>query len=235
MPYRRLPKTDQARIRSLKAIVDKSEAKIGEENPVSLNVVYKARNLLSRMEPAQIHYKQCYDAQSISSKKHQQNVKKARMYVSHFIQVFNMSVMRGEIKSVMKEMYGLPKENILPDLISEANLIEWGKKVVDGEQRRIAQGGIALHNPTISKVKVYYDIFVESHERQKNSQKITARSLDSISQMREEADDIILEAWNQIEKHFEVIPSAEKRLDKCREYGVIYYYRKGETEKKLTE
>lgn len=231
MPYRRLPKTDQARIRSLKAIVRKGDSEVEEETPLSLSIIYKARNLLSRMEPAQMHYKQCYDAQSLSSKKHQQNVKKARMYVSHFIQVFNMSVMRGEIKSVMKEMYGLPKGNILPDLISETNLIEWGKKIIEGEQRRTSQGGIPLYNPTISKVKVYYDIFVESHERQKNSQKITARSLDAISQMREEADSIILEAWNQIEKFFEVIVSSDKRLDKCREYGVIYYYRKGEIDK----
>lgn len=231
MPYRRLPKTDQARIRSLKAIVRKGDSEVEEETPLSLSIIYKARNLLSRMEPAQMHYKQCYDAQSLSSKKHQQNVKKARMYVSHFIQVFNMSVMRGEIKSVMKEMYGLPKGNILPDLISETNLIEWGKKIIEGEQRRTSQGGIPLYNPTISKVKVYYDIFVESHERQKNSQKITARSLDAISQMREEADSIILEAWNQIEKFFEIIVSADKRLDKCREYGVIYYYRKGEIDK----
>lgn len=231
MPYRRLPKTDQARIRSLKAIVRKGDSEVEEETPLSLSIIYKARNLLSRMEPAQMHYKQCYDAQSLSSKKHQQNVKKARMYVSHFIQVFNMSVMRGEIKSVMKEMYGLPKGNILPDLISETNLIEWGKKIIEGEQRRTSQGGIPLYNPTISKVKVYYDIFVESHERQKNSQKITARSLDAISQMREEADSIILEAWNQIEKFFEVIVSSDNRLDKCREYGVIYYYRKGEIDK----
>lgn len=31
-------------------------------------------------------------------------------------------------------MYGLPEANVVPDLLSEAALVEWGKKIIEGEQ-----------------------------------------------------------------------------------------------------
>lgn len=48
--------------------------------------------------------------------------------------------------------------------------------------------------------------------------------------MRSEADALILDIWNQVErKYAEVMPN-EKRLELCRAYGLIYYYRTGEKE-----
>lgn len=229
MPYRRLPNTDQARIRALKQAVAKGDSSSVYDLVFSLKTLTEARNLLRRMEGAQEYYKQCYDNQAKSSHKHQANVKIARLYVSHFIQVLNMSVMRGEIKKVHKELYGLPVDNFsVPDLTSEASIVEWGARTIEGEQKRNGLGGIPIYNPTIAKVKVRYDIFMESYERQKNLQAITSRSLDDIASMRPAADEIILDIWNQVEKAFEGVQPAEVRLNKCREYGVIYYYRSNE-------
>ena len=99
-----------------------------------------------------------------------------------------------------------------------------------GESRRISQGGIPIYNPTIAKVRVHYDIFMESYERQRNLQALTARSLETLASMRSEADALILDIWNQVErKYAEVMPN-EKRLELCRAYGLIYYYRTGEKE-----
>lgn len=60
--------------------------------------------------------------------------------------------------------------------------------------------GIPIYNPTIAKVRVHYDIFTDSYDRQKNLQALTARSLDSLSAMRTTADELILDIWNQVEK-----------------------------------
>jgi len=54
---------------------------------------------------------------------HQANVKTARLYISHFIQVLNLAVLRDEIKTSHKNMYGLPEANVVPDLLSEAALL----------------------------------------------------------------------------------------------------------------
>ena len=46
--------------------------------------------------------------------------------------------------------------------------------------------------------------------------------------MRVYADKLILDIWNQVEAKYKDIISNKVRIDKCREYGLIYYYRTGE-------
>ena len=69
---------------------------------------------------------------------------------------------------------------------------------------------------------------MDSYEKQKNFQALTMRSLEALASMRAKADELILDIWNQVEKKFEDITPNEKRLDLCREYGLVYYYRTGE-------
>lgn len=229
MPYRRLPNTDQARIRALKAVVVKGDTYNVYDLAVSLKTLTEARNFLTKFEAAQAYYAECFERQSVAGRKHQANVKTARLYISHFIQVLNLAVIRSEVRTAHKDYYGLDKSNNnVPDLSTESALAEWGRKIVDGESKRISQGGIPIYNPTIAKVRVHYDIFMDSYEKQKNHQALTARSLDVLASMRAEADNLILDIWNQVEKKFEEVVPNEKRLDLCRAYGVIYYYRTGE-------
>lgn len=199
---------------------------------VSLKTLTEARNFLVRFEAAQSYYSQCFERQSLAGHKHQANVKMARLYVSHFIQVLNMAVIRSEIRAAHKAYYGLPANSAnVPDILTESALLEWGRKIIDGEAKRISLGGIPIYNPTIAKVRVHYDIFTDSYDRQKNLQTLTARSLETLSAMRTDADELILDIWNQVEKKYEDVTPNEKRLDLCRDYGVIYYYRTGEKRK----
>ena len=103
-----------------------------------------------------------------------------------------------------------------------------GKKIIEGEQLRTTQGGIPIYNPTIARVKVHYDIFLESYERQKNYQALTNRSLDELASMRDRADELILDIWNQVEAKYQDVTPNDTRLEKCRDYGLIYYYRSSE-------
>ncbi|MDD3038431.1 hypothetical protein [Bacteroides sp.] len=228
MPYRRLPNTDQARVRALKAAVGKGDVYNVRDLAITLNTLFEARNFLRKFETAQVYYMQCYENQSKASRKHQANVKMARLYISHFIQVLNLAVLRDEIKVGHKDLYGLPRVNVVPDLFSEVTLVEWGRKVIEGEQQRIAQGGIPIYNPTVARVKVHYDIFLDSYERQKAYQALTNRSLEQLASMRERADELILDIWNQVETKFQEVTPNEDRMEKCRDYGLVYYYRSGE-------
>lgn len=229
MPYRRLPNTDQARIRALKTAVGKGDVADIRDLPISLNTLSEARNYVRKFELAQNYYLQCFECQAAASRKHQLNVKTSRLYVSHFIQVLNMAVIRAEIKEVHKKLYGLATNDFtVPDLTSEAAIAEWGQKVIEGERKRTSQGGIPVYNPTIAKVKVHYDIFMDSYDRQKGLQALTIRSLETLAAMRAKADALILEIWNQVEARFQDVLPNEARLNKCRDYGLIYYYRTGE-------
>ncbi|MBP5457052.1 MAG: hypothetical protein J6Y37_11155 [Paludibacteraceae bacterium] len=229
MPYRRLPNTNQARMRALKAAVDMGDRL---EDTYDLAFSYgsleDARALLVRYERAMGEYKQCSAKQVETSKKFQEAAKMARLYLSHFVQVLNMCVLRNEIKPEAKKLYGLPVDSyVVPDLISDENLYKWGALIIEGEQKRIQAGGTPIYNPAIAKVRVHYDIFVEHYNNQKVLQNNTSRTISNVTSLNESVDKVILDIWNDVEHSFSLLPLPE-RLHKCSEYGLVYYYRRGE-------
>lgn len=227
MPYRRLPKTDQARIRALKAAVESSTQNGVYTNVLSHNTYHRAKDFLERFSREVSVYHRCVSEQSSKkgNKEYDAALKKARMYVSHFIQVLSMSIMRGEIARNKRSYYGLPEdEDTIPNLFSESSVLEWGIKVMEGERRRQGEGGVPIYNPTMGRVSVVFEIFRGMYERQQTLQQRTNDALRNISDMRFEADEIIFDAWGEIEKTFSAF-QGEERLKKCAEYGVIYYDR----------
>ena len=234
MPYRRLPKTDQARIRALRAAVESSVENGVFTNVLSHNTYYRAKNMLENLSREVGVYKRCVQEQSSKrgNEAYEAALKKARMYVSHFIQVLSMSIMRGEIARSKRPYYGLPEnEDTVPNLFSESAVLEWGLKIMEGERRRQAEGGVPVYNPTMGRVSVVFELFKEMYDRQQILQQRTGDALHNISDMRFEADEIIFEAWAEIEKAFAGF-EGKARIKKCAEYGVIYYERPDRKSKK---
>jgi hypothetical protein len=230
MPYRRLPNTDQARLRALRTVIQKEEKLGFNSRFISFKMVIDAKNFLTIFEKQQLHYRQALENQINANKRYQQIIHNARLYISHFIQVFNLSVIRGDIKKEHKLFYQLdPEIHNVPDLSTENDLLHWGKCIIDGENERIRNGGLPIYNPAIAKVKVHYEIFKEYKYTQKIHQQATTRQWEELVQLRTTGDEIIKDLWNEIEAHFQDLHPYYK-LKRCKEYGVIYYYRKGEPE-----
>lgn len=229
MPYRRLPKTDQARIKSLEKAIELEQMDMNEI-PVPFRLLNEAKTQLPLFKNLVQLYNSAFEAQVADSRKYQTNIRNARMYISHFIQVLNLAVVRNEIKKEHKLLYKLsPDDNTVPDLTSETSVLEWGQNIIDGEQERVNQGGIRLQNPNIAKVQVYYDIFKESKVSQKIRQQSTARTLQNVASMRDRIDELIKEIWDSVEAHYADLLPYERYMA-CRQCGIIYYYRKREPE-----
>ncbi len=144
--------------------------------------------------------------------------------------MLNLSVLRNEIKRDHKVYYKLePNCFAVPDLSTEASLLEWGQNLIDGEAQRTGNGGSPMFNPTIAKLNVHYDKFKELKTSQKIYQQSTARYLEKVAEMRQEGDIIIQEIWNEVEAKFAGFPPYD-RLIQCQNYGLVYYYRRGEKE-----
>jgi hypothetical protein len=228
MPYRRLPNTDQSRIRAITTAIERS----GHGNESGLVIDPKTLNdakaFLPTFESAHHDYLLSLEKQKVASKKYYNQQRMARLYISHFIQVLNFCVIRNEIKRENKKLYGLdPDVHTVPDLNSETAILSWGEQIIKGEKERIAAGGPPIYNPTIAKVTVYFEVFRDTCVDQKMHQKNTNRFLDTLSTMRPEGDAIILDIWNQAERYFEQEPE-ERRRELCEQYGVRYYLRKNE-------
>ncbi|MDD2299966.1 MAG: hypothetical protein PHQ67_03485 [Fermentimonas sp.] len=228
MPYRRLPNTDTARIKALKVAIEKADKTDFQELQISTKVLNAAKGALKHFEGLCARYRQLYEIQVKANKSFLGKVKNARMYISHFVQVLYMSILREEIKEKQLEFYGLENANqIVPDLSTNEQLMEWGQKIINGENKRVSQGGVPIYNPSIAKVSVMYSLFKEGYQTQKLHQKATQRVMDEVAEYREIVDKIIFDIWEEVEKSSSNIP-VEKRIERNREYGVIYYYRKGE-------
>lgn len=232
MPYRRLPKTDQARLHALQRAVQQAANAPYNEQVINYRTLSEAQRFLMQYENQVAQYHANFDSKVSANRQYRHRVRNARMYISHFIQVLNLAVIRGEIKRSQKELYKLdPKSNALPDLTTEDGLIEWGQNIIDGEQQRTAAGGFPIYNPAINKVKVHYEMFKEDYTSHLLHKKTHSRVFEDTETMRKQVDEIILSIWDQVETFYkDELPYA--KLQKCQAYGMIYYYRTGET--KLT-
>lgn len=230
MPYRRLPKTDSSRLRSLKTLLENNEIYTVREHFIDWKDINAARTAYDRLLTAVEQYRVNRNAQVRSVERIVKLQRTATMYLSHFMQVLKMSVERGEIKRATLQLYSLPDDiTVLPTVHTIAALTEWAPKIVAGEKARIKQGGRPIFNPTIGMVQTHADIFAEAYRKQRTLQQRTLESEQRLKEIRPDTDALILRLWDQIEQHF-LADTVAGRVDDCRRFGVIYYYRRKEKE-----
>ena len=228
MPYRRLPKTDAARLRALKTLLDNNDVYVVRNRFLDWKTLNRAQPAYDRLLTATEQYRVSYQAQVRHTAKIEKLQRNATVYVSHFVQVLLMSVERGETKRQLLPLYGLEVDaTTVPYIKTPDRLLEWGEKIVAGEKERIKRGGRPIYNPSIGMVSTHLDIFREAVGQQRRLQERTQKTSADLQAIRPEVDEILLDLWNQIEKHFENEPP-EVRFAECRKFGVVYYYRRHE-------
>lgn len=225
MPYRRLPNTDAARLRALSRAVELSKKYDPQMLAFRQSTLVRIQAFLPNFEQARLMQKEAHDRQVANSREYNDAFKKAKLYISHFLQVLNLAIIRGEIKTSARKYYGLnEKDGKLPELTTEKDVIEWGKKVIKGENDRVIKTGNPILCPKVAVVKVYYDEFVEKLNFQKMLQSISVRANDKISSMRPECDNLVAQLWNEVEEYYSNGTMERKRQQAAR-YGVTYVYR----------
>lgn len=232
MPYRRLPNTDTARIRAMKTALEKSKDLPPQKLAYSARNIVRIQRFLPLFENSIQLQRQSVNTRSTRGREYNESLRKARIYLTHFVRVMNMAIFRGELPPETRAFYGLATNDpSVPPLVTENDIITWGKRIIDGEEQRIRRGGSPITNPTIAVVKVRYQSFVEQCNYHKVLVKKTLDYVERTADMRKEADEIILELWNEIEeahKHLE----EDARRHECEGYGIVYFFRKNELKKK---
>ena len=228
MPYRRLPNTDNARFTALQTALSKGKELPPFKLAFTQKSLQKTQVFLTRFERVIILHKQSQLRQVKNNKEYYKVLKKAKLFISHFIQVMNMAITRFELPASTRISFGIKEDDkALPVLISEKDIIYWGKKLIDGECSRTLLGQTPITNPTIAVVKARYEQFLEANRFQQILKEKNNRTLDNLSSLRNEADDIILDIWNEVESSYNDLPDNLKR-ERAKEYGIVYIYRKNE-------
>lgn len=172
--------------------------------------------------------RQAYNIQVQKSKEYSKLLKKCRLYISHFIQVVNMAIARGDMAPSDRDYFGFRRDQCrVPSFGSEGEVIKWGEKIIDGETMRIKKGLTPVTNPTMAVVKVRYENFMEAYRHQKILQKNLQRSQEKLVEQRCIVDSNIASVWNEVEDYFKDLSDIDRR-NNARLYGVVYFYRKGE-------
>ena len=228
MPYRRLPNTDSARMKSLNMAYEKGKDLPPFKLAFSPNSYRKMLSLFPQFENAISEQKNSQNLLSERNKEYQKRLKKIRLYISHFIQVVNMAIARGDLAPDTRNYFGLEEdEKKLPALTSEEDVIKWGKQLIHGEQQRRNKGLNPVTNPTIAVLKVHFDKFMEYHNFQNSLRLRSQLAQDDLYVRRVAADAIIQTLWNEVEESYDDLPE-EMRREKASEYGLIYVFRKNE-------
>jgi len=234
MPYRRLPNTDTARIRAMKRALEKGKELPPHKLAFSSKTVVRLQKFLPLFEQNIQMYRQALSAQNKKSRDYNEIIRKSRLYLTHFIRVMNMAIFRGDLPVETRAYYGLEtNESTVPSLNTENELVSWGRRIIEGEEFRIRKGGNPVTNPTIAVVKVRFEKFLEALNYHTILAKKTLDYMDKNTSLRKEADEIILQIWNEVESTHNQMPD-EVRKTMSEEYGLVYFYRKNEIEKAAT-
>ena len=229
MPYRRLPNTDAARVRALKKAFTKGTDLSPIRLAFSQNTLYQLRVLLPKFESAVMSYKK--NVQITNTKQHDYPdlMHKTRLYISHFIQVLNMCIARGEMPESVRNYFGLETYGTkIPRLQTGEDIIKWGEAVIRGENDRVRSGMHPITNPTSAMVKVKFQQFVDAYYSKNLSRQSNNRMQNDIVSLREEVDALILTLWNEVEAYYADM-SDDLMRQHAGEYGVVYVFRKEES------
>lgn len=228
MPYRRLPNTDNARIKALKKAHEKGSELPPFKLAFSQSMFQKVKSELPSFENAIILYRDALSLHAEKNKTYQASLKKARLYISHFIQVIDMAITRGDLKPDIRKYYKLnDNEKKLPSLNTDEDIITWGNNLIQGERERKMKGLAPITNPTIAVVQVHFEKFLEAYNHQQSLKKRTSNAHGELEKLRENVDVTIQQTWNEVEDTFKDLPERIRR-EKSSDYGIVYVFRKNE-------
>lgn len=228
MPYRRLPTTDVARLKALHSCTRMAEISSLEQLAFPAGHIHDLRNIINKLEGAKHQQNQARRLRIAFSREYQPKLVKTRLYLSHFIQVLNLAIIREEIPESARVYYGLEEYgNRLPDLRSDIEILEWGKRIIDGENQRLKKGGIPIMTPNVARVKVWYDQFRDGYYNQLTANKSTTRADQKMIEIRKEVDTLLATVWDSIENYYNSKPESGRR-ESAELYGIVYVLRKGE-------
>ena len=228
MSIKKLPETDEERIDALRAALEQEESNEAWDKILSIMEVQELRLFISSYEGANFILNQAIIDRNKAVNQYNELSKNAQLYISHFIQVLFLTVIRNEIRAESLPLYGFQENNpVIPDLSTEEDIMNWGEKLMRGETERTYHGGIPLYNPAIAKVKVHYELFKESIYSLAIYEKNLVRLQNNMKDIRQKADELIWDIWTKVEERYSGTAPDEQNL-RFKAYKIQFLYKKGE-------
>lgn len=230
MPYRRFPRGNKERLNALDKLYNKSRTTPDAElafsliNKGRLEILYPAfQDILADTSSALVN-------QGASTKQKTAVTKKIKMYIDHFVKVFNLGIKRGKFRESDRPFYGLDiSSKNIPILRKETEILTMAAQIINGENLRTAAGGVPMTNPSAAEIEVLYNEAKTLTAAQSTFKDEYDRKQEETAAKAAEVDELIKDIWEEIYFYFRKDRQSSRRR-KAREYGVYYYYNPSEKE-----
>lgn len=225
MPYRKAPQSDTARLQALKAALTASQQ---PDSVLPTELATQLGTFAPQYETEMAEVSAALGAQVESTEQTTASGNQLRMVSRHFFQAFSNAVERGVFDANERSQYQLsPSDETLPNMDSTADAITWAERIVSGEAARVAAGLVAVPFPTAGEVETALNAFQQLRAAQVTALKAYDKELEDVEALRDGADALIRDVWDEVEYRFRKDSPASKRR-KARLYGVVYVTRPGE-------
>lgn len=152
------------------------------------------------------------------------------MFCSHYLQVMFLAMKRGEIPYSALPLYGIPVSNEpkLPDMSSEAKLLQVALDIISGDAARLLAGGVAMSNPTVAQVNTKLTAYNALQLSQSEAKENYRIELTDVVNLFLEGVEVMRKLYVDIE-YFYDDQTQEFINDILREWGMEFYNGPGET------
>lgn len=239
MPHRRLPNSVPAVIRTLKTARDTykntaapADRALSAEHWAHLDDAEPA-SLLNRLLKEASDVDLALAAQAPLTTAVSQTAARLTLFVSHFHQVLDLGIARGDFAAGARSYYGRDlAATSIPDLASYDAVAEAAEAIVTGEAaRQTAEGAafVPMALPGAAQVGAVRDQFVAARQQSQAAQVTTDREREDVSTLYPEAQALAADLCDTVEFFYRKDPDAASRRAKASRWGVVYLYDANET------
>ncbi len=145
-----------------------------------------------------------------------------RLYCSHFIQGFNMGVLRGKFPAGHRVLYTLPESHAkVPSMGSDSNTIALAERLIAGDANRLLAGGAAMSNPDIGELTAVYTTAKAAFITQNTLSEALKKRQNELDKLTPKLDKFIARIWNEIVAYYSENDADGTRAH-ARSWGVVY-------------
>lgn len=234
MPSRRLPNTTPAVIRTLLTARDKylatpiaADRAITAEHFAKLDPAIPA-SLLNRLLKESTDIELALAAQAPLTTLLNQTGARCTMFASHFHQVLDLGIIRGEFAAGARAFYGRGiHDTTLPDLTSYTAVQTALDAIVRGEANRFSEEGpayIAMSHPSAGECGTLLSGFLNLLRTSETSRQNTDTQREDLQAIYPEAQALAEDLCDTVEFYYRHDKEPSSRRTKCRRWGVVYLY-----------
>ena len=235
MPSRRLPNTTPAVLRTFSTAhtawlntTVPAERAIAAEQFALLDLAATPASLQSRFikESSDVDIAQAGQAPLTSDLT--QKAARLTMVVSHFHQVLDLGISRGDFRGGARSYYGRDvSASAVPDLSTYDAVADAAQKIVDGEAARKtaeAAGFRPMALPTAAEVAAQLAAFTAARNLAQQAQVKTDRERADVTALYPQAQALAVDLCDTVEFFYRKEPDPATFRAKCSRWGVVYFY-----------